>query len=503
MGEQHHTEGRRHPDNGDGTFRNPIMAGDRPDPAVVRVNDDYYMTHSSFDSAPGLTIWHSRDLVNWRYVTDALPNPLSTVFAPDFIHHEGRFYLYIPFIPSSWSDAITVPEIYVIHADDAAGPWSDPVSTGIQWAIDPGHAVGEGGGRYLFTSGIRRAPLDDDGLHATGPLEQVYDGWHYPDDWVTEAYALEGPKIFRRDDWFYLVSAVGGTAGPPTGHMVIVARSRSVDGTWENHPDNPIARTWSADEGWWSRGHATIIEASDASWWMVSHGYEKDFRTLGRQTLLERIEWTSDGWPVTAGHDIAGDLPKPLGSTPPSALPVLSDDFAAPAFGARWSFEDAAPTERARAQFGDGLVLQASGTSPSDSSPLASRATDRAYEVQVTLEVEQGATGALLLYFNPRLFCGMAWDGSTMTSYAGGTATHWREPAKPGGVIRLRLVNDHHIVTGYHAQPGEAWQRHGVRYDTSGYHAATMQDLKSLRPALGAYGTGSVRFRDFSYRALP
>lgn len=503
------SEGRRHPDNRDGTFRNPIMGGDRPDPAVVRVGDEYFMTHSSFDSAPGLTIWRSTDLVNWTYLTDALPDPPSTVFAPDFVHHDGRFYLYIPLIPSSWSSSVTRPEIVVIHAENPAGPWSAPVSTGIFDVIDPGHAVDETGGRYLFTSGINRVALRPDGLRSDGELEKVYDGWRYPDEWITEAYSLEGPKHFTRQGWHYLVSAVGGTSGPATGHMVIVARSRSLDGPWENHPANPIARTQSATESWWSRGHATILEAADGRWWMVSHGYEKDFRTLGRQCLLEPIEWTEDGWPVAPAHDLGGSLASPAGAVSGGSrveLEPLSDSLRAPAWGRRWVFEDASPAERHRAVYAeDGLTLRATGTSPTDSSPLVTRATDPAYEVEVELEIPPGdeATGALLLYFNSRLFLGMAWDGSRMTSYAGGVATYWSEPVRPGRRLRLRLVNDRHIVTGYYAHPGEEWVRHHVRYDAQGYHAATVNDLKSLRPALVACGRSEVRFRDFRYRALP
>ena len=102
----------------------------------------------------------------------------------------------------------------MIHADAMSGPWSEPIDLGIRGVIDPGHVVGEDGTRYLFTSGVRRIQLADDGLSTVGELEKVYDGWRYPDEWITEAYALEGPKLFRRDEWFYLVSAVGGTGGP-------------------------------------------------------------------------------------------------------------------------------------------------------------------------------------------------------------------------------------------------------------------------------------------------
>lgn len=493
---------RPSPDLGDGTFRNPVLPGDRPDPSVLRVGDEYFLTYSSFDASPGLTIWRSPDLVNWSFVTCALRNPISTVFAPDFIEHDGRFFIYIPFIPSTWSGAIAEPQIWVITADRPEGPWSEPVYTGISGAIDPGHVVGEDGERYLFVNGIRRARLSPDGLLALTPLEPAYGGWRYPDEWITEAYALEGPKFFRRGEWFYLVSAVGGTGGPATGHMVIVARSRSVLGPWQNSPYNPVARTASKDEAWWSRGHATILEAADRSWWMVSHGYEHDFRTLGRQALLEPIAWTDDGWPTAPAHDLGVALPKPADGEP-VAIPAPNDDFTEPRWGERWVFDNPSAGESARASFSaDGLTLRGKGESPADSSPLTTWSMDRAYEVEVELETSGGASGGLLLYFNGRLFCGMGWDGKAMASYAGGMRTHWREPAEEGAVIQLRLRNENHIVTGWHRRPGEEWVRHGVRYDVQGYHSATANDLKSLRPALFATGDGSVTFRSFRYRAL-
>ena len=83
-------------------------------------------------------------------------------------------------------------------------------------------------------------------------------------DWDVETFAPEGPKVMQRGEWFYLILAVGGTAGPPTGHMVIVARSRSIHGPWENAPNNPIVRTVIAAEKWWSRGHATAVEGPTA-----------------------------------------------------------------------------------------------------------------------------------------------------------------------------------------------------------------------------------------------
>jgi len=131
--------------------------------------------------------------------------------------------------------------------------------------------------RYLFTNGIRRIELSADGLSTIGNLEKSMKPWRYPDNWVVEMFAPEGPKIFKRGEWFYLVSAVGGTAGPATSHMVIAARSRSIHGTWDDSPHNPIVHTEASTEPWWSRGHASLVEGPDGSWWMVYHGYENGF----------------------------------------------------------------------------------------------------------------------------------------------------------------------------------------------------------------------------------
>ena len=384
------------------------------------------------------------------------------------------------------------------------GPWSEPVNLGISGHIDPGHVVGEDGQRYLFLSGVSRVRLSADGLATAGPVQHVYDGWRYPDDWVTEAYALEGPKLTRRGDWFYLTTAVGGTSGPPTGHMVTVARSRSIHGPWEDCPSNPIIRTWDANEPWWSKGHATLFEGPGGQWWSIYHGYENGFTTLGRQTLLEPIEWDDDGWPRAAGGDLSTPLTAPTHQVGESDHGMaLSDDFSEERFGVQWSFHAPAKDEYLRASLEDGIVLQARGSGPSDSSPLTCIVGDRRYEISVEVELLDGAQGGLLLYYSDRLFCGMGLDGDRMTSYrAGRPIPYWREPAPSANVLHLRIVNDAHIVTQYYSRDGLEWTRHGLRFDVTGYNTNTADELLSLRPALFATGTGKVRFLNFQYHAL-
>ena len=497
-------EGQRKADLGNDRYLNPIMTGDHPDPTILRDGDDYYMTFSGFKSDPALIIWHSRDLVNWTPLKPALTRPIGSVFAVDLCKYNGRYYIYIPIIPSEVSTGLNgASGIYVIHADDINGPWSAPISLNISGYIDPAHVVGEDGRRYLFLSGISRVRLNDDGLATDGKIEHVYDGWKFPDTWVVEAVALEGPKLFRSGEYFYLVSAQGGTSGPPTGHMVIVARSKSVDGPWQNCPRGPIVRTQSSKDAWWSRGHATFVQGPAADWWMVYHGYENGFRTLGRQVLMEPVEWTTDDWPRAMGGDLSTSIPKPRGGTAGLHGFPLSDDFRENRFGRQWTFYNPAKDENTRVVFAEeSMVLTSKGQSPADCSPVTCVVGDHAYEASVDVELRGGAEGGLLLFYNRNCYLGMGIDGSKLTTYAGGQVSFWQENAPKSNRLHLRIQNDHHIVTFFYSEDGVTWSRHGIRFETSGYNTNTLGDLLSLRPGLFAARSGTVRFRNFKYRAM-
>lgn len=488
-------EGQRKADLGDGTFLNPILAGDRPDPSILKDGADYYMTFSSFEAYPGVVIWHSRDLVNWVPITAALRTPIGSVWACELIKHAGRYYIYIP---------ARFPErrsTYVIWADHIMGPWSEPIDLDLPDHIDPGHAVGEDGRRYLFLSGGDRVRLTDDGLATDGPIEHVYDPWRYPADWDVESFSPEGPKITRRGDWYYLITAVGGTAGPPTGHMVIAARSRSIHGPWEDCPANPLVRTRSRDEKWWSRGHATLVEDPAGDWWMVYHGYENGYWTLGRQCLLDPIEWTSDGWFRAKGGDLSGPLPKPRGGRPGSHGLALSDDFSTSRLGVQWSFADPGPDELARVTFGDGLTLQARGTAPKDSAPLTFVAGDQAYEIEVDVEIPAGGSAGVLLFYDKQLYCGLSFNEKTFVTHQYGLERG--RPANPHGRrMRLRMRNDRHIVTFHISPDGRSWTKFDRQMEVSGYHHNVRGGFMALRPGLFAAGQGAARFRNLVYRAL-
>lgn len=501
-------EGQRNADLGDGTYLNPIVAGDRPDPSIIKDGDDYYMVFSTFESYPALTIWHSTDMINWQPVGPSLTKYIGSIWAPELTKHNGRYYVYIPAkLPGHNSN-------YVVWADDIRGPWSEPIDLNPNKKypdrIDPGHLVGEDGKRYLFFSHGDYVQLSDDGLSLVGEMKHVYDGWKYPEEWDVESYAQEGPKMLKHGDYFYMVTAVGGTAGPPTGHMVIAARSKSVHGPWENSPHNPIIRTEHASEKWWSRGHATLVEGPTAGdWYMVYHGYENSFHTIGRQTMLEPVEWTDNGWFVSRGYDVGKPIPKPAGgkSSAPHGIP-LSDDFSTNKFGLQWSFYRGDANEIDRVKYGrdeKGYYMEVApkGDSPSNSSPLTFIAGDQAYEFEVDIELSPGAMAGALLFYNDKLYAGTGVREDHFMLHRYGMDQ--RRSAKPeGNSIRLRVTNDRHILTiRYSTDNGKTWKKYDTQMEVSGFHHNVAYGFMSLRPAIYAAGTGKTKFRNLTYKALP
>lgn len=491
-------EGQRRADLGKGQFLNPIMPGDHPDPTILKDGEDYYMTFSTFNMYPGITIWHSKDLLNWQPVCAALQKNIGTVWALDLCKHGDRYYVYIPALPPGKPFGT-----YVIWADDIAGPWSDPIDLKVDGCIDPGHAVGEDGKRYLFVNGIRKVRLTDDGLATDGDIEHAYSPWRYPEDWIVENFAPEGPKLMRRGDYFYLVTAVGGTAGPVTGHMVIATRSKSIHGPWEHCPYNPLVRTESEAEPWWSKGHATLVEGPDGNWWMVYHGYENGYRTLGRQTLMEPIEWTDDGWFRALGGDLTKPLPAPTGGKAQQAF-ALSDDFATDKLGIQWTFDQPGADEYSRlVRANNAMTLTAKGNSPENTSPLTCFPVDRAYQAEVSIELDGDSEAGILLFYNAKAYVGVGFTDDYVKNYQYAEEHSWARVQVPSKNVRVRLINDHHVITyQYSHDDGKTWRTHPTRMEVSGIHHNVFGGFLSLRIGLYCCGQGKASFRNFTYRAL-
>ncbi len=458
-----------------------VLTGDFPDPTVVRSGNEYFMTHSSFDRVPGLLIWRSPDLYNWQPVIRALRSHVGTVWAPDLVDHGDLLYLYFPADGTNW----------VTTAPSPAGPWSEPVDLGVR-GIDPGHIAAPDGRRYLHLNAGRAVELAPDGLSVIGEVAKVYDGWEYPADWVTECFCLESPKLLLRRGYYYLTSALGGTAGPSTSHMVVSARSRSPLGPWENSPLNPVVRTRSRSEEWWSKGHGTLIEGPGQQWHIVYHGYRNGYRTMGRQTLVEPVEWTDDGWFRTASPD--GEAFRTR------AVPnhrLRSEAFDGPELPLQWQFDGI--ESAAEYSVSDGAVRF--DAAADRLRVLHALPSDHSYEAEVTLDIEGSPEVGFVLYYGTESFAGIGLlDGRAVLIKGGRPFPRDSLPCPGCRHFKLRLVE--HDVAAYFAADGSSWTQHRRGLEVSGFQTNSLGGFSSLKLGVYARGSGSVRVHDFRYRAI-
>ncbi|KAJ3394738.1 hypothetical protein HDU84_006881 [Entophlyctis sp. JEL0112] len=519
-------ENQRIPDLGNGLYRNPVFPGDHPDPSILKDGDIYYLVHSSFDVYPGLVIYTSRDLINWTPVTAALSEWVGSVWAPFMTKHLGKYYIYFP------ARGAGPATNYVITADAVAGPWSSPhdlhaaLPPGFPSYIDPSHIIGEDGKRYMFVAGTHYMQLTDDGHEIVqSTFKLAVKDWPIPDSWVVEGPAPEGPKVARVGDYFYLNVAQGGTAGPPTSHMTLSYRSKSVHGPWELSPYNPVIYTASPADPWWSKGHGTLVEGPNGrDYYVVFHGYEKDYATLGRQTLLSPIEFTDDGWWRLKDMDVSTPQPMPLlDENKPKFNIAYSDDFSTDKFGIQWGFYSsvkptpeqiaaakASPRHRFEKTPGPSLVLACKGSGPADSDPLTFKTGDHAYEmtVKITLLNPETAIGGAVLFYNSKMFAGLGFDGhGTLIMHRYGTdrrLPNHRNISKDTKSLFIKLQCDYvpTTLTMWTSTDGIDWKRYENQINVSTYEHNAAYDFLSLRPGIYAAGKGEVRFENVTYTAL-
>lgn len=337
------------PDKGDGTYINPVLAGDYSDPDAVRVGDDYYLTASSFTNVPGLPILHSRDLVNWEIIGHALaknvpeahhavPRRGGGVWAPSIRFHAGRFYIYYP-----------DPDfgIYMVSAPDPKGPWTAPVLVDTtKGAIDPCSFWDDDGKAYLvfafagsragFSNKIALKALSGDGTHTLGEAKFIIEGDTLPKVKTSQGwmpwFTTEGPKLYKRDGWYYIFAPAGSVKGGWQG----VFRSRSLEGPFEGRDV--------MDQG------QTTINGPHQGAWVDTPGGEdwflhfQDTDTYGRRVMLEPMRWDRDGWPVIGERQKGETFGQPVWRHKkpdlPSqtvTIPAVDDDFAN-GFHAGWQW---------------------------------------------------------------------------------------------------------------------------------------------------------------------
>lgn len=326
-----------------GEYLNPIVAGYYPDPSVTRVGDDYYLVHSSFANFPGLPIFRSRDLVNWVQIGNAIDRPgqldftgrgtSQAVFAPDISYHAGVFYIV--------NTCVACKGNFVITARDPAGPWSDPVWLPFE-GIDPS-IYWEGDRAYIVNNRAPNEPPRYDGHRAiwvqefdwragkmVGESTQLVNGGV---DISKRPVWIEGPHLLKKDGWYYLTAAEGGTG---VNHSQVVLRSRSLRGPFVPYAGNPILTQrdlpMNRRNPISAAGHAKFVQTQTGQWWatfLATRPYQGDKYLTGRETFLLPVTWR-DGWPyiLEPGKTISLSAPRPKLPAQPRPKRPTSGDFA-------------------------------------------------------------------------------------------------------------------------------------------------------------------------------
>lgn len=296
-----------------GSYRNPILAGFYPDPSVTRVGDKFYLVNSTFAYFPGIPVFESSDLVHWRLLGHVLDRPSQLrfdglaisrgVFAPAIHHHNGVFYVLNTLVDSGGN--------FISTATNPAGPWSDPVWLPEIDGIDPSLFVDADGKAYVLNNGspaekpryeghraIWMQEFDLQRMKLVGPRRVLLNGGV---DISKQPIWIEGPHVFKRGEWYYLMCAEGGTS---VNHSEVILRSKSVWGPYVPYENNPILTQRELPKDRpnpiINAGHADLVEAPDGTWWATflgSRPYDGVNYHTGRETYLLPVTW-KNGWPV-------------------------------------------------------------------------------------------------------------------------------------------------------------------------------------------------------------
>lgn len=386
-------------------FKNPVVPGFYPDPSVIRVGEDYYMTTSTFEFFPGVPVLHSRDLVHWKKIGHCLTRksqldldgcPSSRgIWAASIRHHDGVFYMITTIMNHGQLRK------FFVTATDPAGEWSDPCWID-QPGIDPTLLFDDDGSVYLTSNGnkINQALLDVKTGNLLSEDRRIWTG--------TGGAYPEGPRLYKINGWYYLSIAEGGCQ---YGHMQTIARSKSPWGPFEPCPRNPILTH--RDRGGHpiqGLGHMELVEDTRGKWWAFFLGYRMTrqyFYHLGREAFLAPVEWDADGWPVIGTN---GTIELEMEADLPPAHPWPSDperdDFDAPRPGLAWNtLRNAAPDAWSLAERPGWLTLRGNAASLNDiAAPAFFGRRQEHWDIEVATRMDfspvlEGDEAGLAMYY--------------------------------------------------------------------------------------------------------
>lgn len=347
-------------------YSNPVIAGDHPDPSIVRVGDEYWATATTSQWAPVFPLLRSRDLVNWTLEGAVFAEPprwsSGSYWAPEIAEDHGRFFVYYTARRKNGPLCVAVAT-----ATRPRGPWTDhgPLVCQDSGSIDGAPVTGEDGRRYLvwkedgnsrkLPTPLWAQPLSDDGTRLVGQPTEIL---RNAAPW--EGHLVEGPFILRHGDWFYLFYSAGGCCGRSCDYRLGAARSRTILGEWERNPANPIL---SGNEQWKCPGHGSVVTLRDGRTFLLYHAYHpRDFEYAGRQALLDEITWV-DGWPViNGGRGPSAQASAPAGVPEHEQPGTAADEFRGSQLGPEWQWPwDRTPSRYLKRGI---LAVRASGRDP-------------------------------------------------------------------------------------------------------------------------------------------
>lgn len=451
------------------TYQNPIIPGFYPDPSICRVGEDYYLVNSSFDFFPGIPLWHSTNLVEWEQLGHVLTRESQAqlagssisggIFAPTIREHNGTFYVVVTNVNLFPTGAPN----FLVHTDDIHGEWSDPVPIA-HMGIDPTLLFDDDGTVYFAGTGF-----DETGKQCIALFElDVQTGKALSETrfiWYgSGGRNPEGPHLYKRDGWYYLLLAEGGTE---YGHMVTVARSRSAWGPYEGCPANPIL-THRDDAGsiFQGVGHADLVEAPDGSWYTVCHAFrpsQAQLHHIGRETMLAPVAW-EDGWPVVNGGAPLHAVMEAEGEGAHAAFDVaFVDDFSSSRLAERYCHVWSSVDEHY--EVGDGLVLHG-GASLNDAAQVTFvgvRQQQMELTCEATLAIEGDGISGLSVYHNREHhydLCAQRAEGELLVWLRRRVADLEVETGLMGlpasDALELQIIAKRDGYDFYAGQPGEA-----------------------------------------------
>jgi beta-xylosidase len=332
------------------TYTNPAMAGDFPDPSVIRVGQDYWAAATSSEWAPEFPLLHSRDLVNWEIVSSVFHKrpqwSVGSYWAPEISEDHGRFFIYYAARKKNGPLCVAVAT-----AARPQGPYTDhgPLVCQEVGSIDPFPVTDETGRRYLLwkedgnsvskPTPIWAQPLSADGTRLVGERRELFHNDQAWEKHATLPYGnlVEGPAVVRHNGWFYIFYSGNFCCARDCNYMMGVARSRKLLGPWEKNANNPILR---GNDVWKCPGHGTVVEDARGRDFLLYHAYKADdFVYVGRQALLDEIDWGADGWPtINGGRGPSVRANLPLGIAERNAEYSFIDEFITESLRPGWQW---------------------------------------------------------------------------------------------------------------------------------------------------------------------